>query len=61
LVNILERHGMKIGMVMQALRLAVTGAEAGPDLMQIIEVIGREETANRIDAAISALSQYATA
>jgi glutamyl-tRNA synthetase len=46
---------------MQALRLAVTGAEAGPDLMQIIEVIGREETENRIDSAISALSQYATA
>ena len=61
LTSILERHGMKLGMVMQALRLAVTGAEAGPDLMQIIEVIGREETESRIDAAINALSHYATA
>ncbi|MDX5436552.1 MAG: glutamate--tRNA ligase family protein, partial [Pontibacter sp.] len=61
LVAILERHGMKIGQVMQALRLAVTGAEAGPDLMQIIEVIGREETATRIETAIEKLSQYATA
>ncbi|AKD02861.1 glutamate--tRNA ligase [Pontibacter korlensis] len=61
LVGILERHGMKIGQVMQALRLAVTGAEAGPDLMQIIEVIGREETIQRIETAISKLSSYASA
>lgn len=61
LTSILERHGMKIGQVMQALRLAVTGAEAGPDLMQIIEIIGREETINRIETAIAKLSQYTTA
>ncbi|MCC9136674.1 glutamate--tRNA ligase [Pontibacter silvestris] len=61
LISILERYGMKIGQVMQALRLAVTGAEAGPDLMQIIEVIGREETITRIETAISKLSQYAAA
>ncbi|MBC5774525.1 glutamate--tRNA ligase [Pontibacter sp. KCTC 32443] len=61
LTTILERHGMKIGQVMQALRLAVTGAEAGPDLMQIIEIIGREETINRIETAIAKLSQYTTA
>ncbi|WP_114777618.1 glutamate--tRNA ligase [Botryobacter ruber] len=61
LLGILERHNMKIGQVMQALRLAVTGAEAGPDLMQIIEVIGKEETVSRIGTAIEKLSQYATA
>ncbi|MCJ8166807.1 glutamate--tRNA ligase [Pontibacter sp. E15-1] len=60
LTAILERHGMKLGQVMQALRLAVTGAEAGPDLMHIIEVIGREETAQRLGAAIDKLSGYAT-
>ncbi|RIJ37690.1 glutamate--tRNA ligase [Pontibacter oryzae] len=58
LLNVLERHGMKIGQVMQALRLAVTGAEAGPDLMHIIEVIGREETMQRIETAISKLNSY---
>jgi len=61
LTTILERHGMKIGQVMQALRLAVTGAEAGPDLMQIIEIIGRDETIDRIETAIAKLSQYAAA
>jgi len=61
LSNILERHNMKLGQVMQALRLAVTGAEAGPDLMHIIEVVGRDETVQRLEAAISKLSQYAAA
>jgi glutamyl-tRNA synthetase len=59
LLQILEQRGMKIGQVMQALRLALTGLEAGPDLMAIIEIIGAEETANRIDAAIASLAAYA--
>ena len=59
LLQILEARGMKIGQVMQALRLALTGLEAGPDLMAIIEIIGPEETANRIDAAVQKLSTYA--
>jgi glutamyl-tRNA synthetase len=59
LLQVLEQRGMKIGQVMQALRLALTGLEAGPDLMAIIEIIGREETANRIDAAIARLHTYA--
>jgi glutamyl-tRNA synthetase len=59
LLQILEQRGMKIGQVMQALRLALTGLEAGPDLMAIIEIIGREETGKRIDAAIAKLATYA--
>jgi len=59
LLQILEQRNMKIGQVMQALRLALTGLEAGPDLMAIIEIIGPEETANRIDAAVQKLSTYA--
>lgn len=59
LLQVLEQQGMKIGQVMQALRLALTGLEAGPDLMAIIEIIGREETARRIDAAIAKLQPYA--
>ncbi|MDX5348011.1 MAG: glutamate--tRNA ligase, partial [Hymenobacteraceae bacterium] len=58
LMNLLEKHGMKIGQVMQALRLAVTGLEAGPDLMEIIEVIGRDETTRRIENALEKLQVY---
>ncbi|PIQ19963.1 MAG: glutamate--tRNA ligase [Cytophagales bacterium CG18_big_fil_WC_8_21_14_2_50_42_9] len=59
LLQILEQRGMKIGQVMQALRLALTGLEAGPDLMAIIEIIGPDEAAQRIDTAIEKLSAYA--
>ncbi|QNF32575.1 glutamate--tRNA ligase [Adhaeribacter swui] len=59
LTQVLELHGKKIGQVMQALRLAITGLEAGPDLMAIIEVIGPDETAARINAAITKLQPYA--
>ncbi|GAB2543800.1 glutamate--tRNA ligase [Rufibacter soli] len=59
LLQVLERNGLKIGQVMQALRIALTGVEAGPDLMAIIEIIGREETELRIEAALSKLAQYA--
>jgi len=59
LLQILEQRGMKIGQVMQALRLALTGLEAGPDLMAIIEIIGPDEATQRIDTAIEKLSTYA--
>ena len=58
LMRILEDRGMKIGQVMQALRLAITGLETGPDLMAIIEIIGAEATAARIDAAVAKLQAY---
>ncbi len=54
--NVLERKNMKIGKVLQALRLAITGKGAGPDLMEIVEVLGRDETADRIEKAIATLS-----
>ncbi len=53
---VLERKNMKIGKVLQALRLAITGKGAGPDLMEIVEVLGRDETADRIERAIATLS-----
>ena len=58
LLQILEQRSMKIGQVMQALRLAITGLEAGPDLMAIIEIIGAEETVARINAAIAKLQSF---
>ncbi|MBL6449699.1 glutamate--tRNA ligase [Fulvivirga sp. 29W222] len=53
--NILEEKGVKIGQVMQAVRLAITGKGGGPDLMEIIEILGNEEVANRIKKAIDTL------
>lgn len=56
LQTVLERAGVKIGKVMQALRLALTGAGHGPDLMQIMAILGKEETIRRIEKAIGQLA-----
>jgi glutamyl-tRNA synthetase len=61
LLQILEQHNMKIGQVMQALRLALTGLEAGPDLMAIIQIIGPDETAQRLATAKEKLQTFITA
>ncbi len=50
-----EAEGIKLGKVMQAVRLAVTGAGAGPDLMEIFSILGVKEVASRIRFALSNL------
>ncbi|UII27849.1 glutamate--tRNA ligase [Fulvivirga maritima] len=53
--NILEQKGVKLGQVMQAVRLAITGKGGGPDLMEIIEILGAKNVADRIQKAIEEL------
>ncbi len=43
------------GKIMQALRVALTGGTSGPDLMMTIEIIGQEETINRIAHALETI------
>ena len=52
-----ERVGVKMGKVMQALRLAVTGAGHGPDLMLTMEILGKAEVINRLEKALITLPQ----
>jgi glutamyl-tRNA synthetase len=55
--DVLDAAGIKIGKIMQALRLALTGVGAGPDLMQFIEIIGKEETVRRMEYALTTLGE----
>ncbi|RYU78720.1 glutamate--tRNA ligase [Hymenobacter persicinus] len=55
LTQVVEGQGLKLGQVLQALRVAVTGAAAGPDLMHIMSILGAAETAQRIQAAVEKL------
>ncbi|MGK7397062.1 MAG: glutamate--tRNA ligase [Candidatus Cyclobacteriaceae bacterium M3_2C_046] len=55
LEQVLQSTGLKMGQVMQALRLALTGQGGGPDLMEIIEILGMEETTARIEIALNKL------
>lgn len=43
------------GKILQALRLSITGAGAGPDLMMVMEIIGKEEVVKRLDFALQTL------
>lgn len=53
--SVLEERDIHLGKVMQAFRLAVTGKGGGPDLMQIISLLGKNEVQKRIAKAISTL------
>jgi glutamyl-tRNA synthetase len=55
LEEVLNRLGIGMGKVMQAIRLAITGEGGGPDLMVIMEIIGKEEVSSRIDRAIETI------
>jgi glutamyl-tRNA synthetase len=47
--------GIGTGKILQALRLSVTGAGGGPDLMMIMEIIGKDEVIARIEHALKTL------
>lgn len=59
--QVLEKNNIKMGKVMQALRVSITGAGAGPDLMHIIAILGKNETASRIATALTKLSDQVKA
>ncbi|RZK23534.1 MAG: glutamate--tRNA ligase [Hymenobacter sp.] len=48
-------QGLKTGQVLQALRVAVTGAGAGPDLFETLAILGTGEVAQRLRAAVERL------
>ena len=55
LESIMGLYELGIGPIMQPLRVIVTGTTGGPDLMQIIKVLGSLEVAERINLAIERL------
>jgi glutamyl-tRNA synthetase len=57
--TILEAVTARLGIgtckILAALRLSITGAGAGPDLMMIMEIIGKNEVIKRIEHALQTL------
>ena len=51
---VLERLGLKPRQGFQAIRLAVTGSKVSPGLFESIELLGRETTLSRLQAAAAA-------
>ena len=48
-------HQLNMGQIMNCLRLSLVGAAKGPDLFDIIILLGQEETAHRIQSAMEHL------
>ncbi|MFD2932565.1 glutamate--tRNA ligase [Spirosoma flavum] len=60
LADAMQQAGIKQGKIMQAMRVALTGSGAGPDLMLTMEIIGKEETIKRLDQALNTLKTITT-
>jgi glutamyl-tRNA synthetase len=52
LKKFVEEHGIKIGDIVHALRVAVTGKSVGPGVYDCLAILGRESCLRRIDAAL---------
>ncbi len=53
----ITENGWPMGQVMNSFRVAVIGVGKGPDMFDICEVIGKEETLRRIDRAFEILGE----
>ncbi|WP_455355574.1 glutamate--tRNA ligase [Streptomyces sp. SYSU K217416] len=51
-----EEHGLKLGKAQAPVRVAVTGRTVGLPLFESLEVLGRDRTLSRIDAALEKLT-----
>lgn len=51
-----EEHGLKLGKAQAPVRVAVTGRTVGLPLFESLEVLGRERTLERVDAALAKLA-----
>ena len=47
--------GWNFGTVMNSLRLCLVGGSFGPDIFEICEIIGQDETISRIRKAVDAI------
>ena len=57
LKSFLEQRGAKIGMVIHALRVAVTGKSAGFGMFETLEILGRQRCLSRIDRSLEQVVQ----
>ncbi|MFI5684957.1 glutamate--tRNA ligase [Streptomyces sp. NPDC051636] len=51
-----EAHGLKLGKAQAPVRVAVTGRTVGLPLFESLEILGKEKTLGRIDAALAKLA-----
>ncbi len=48
-----EKRGLGLGKIAQPVRVALTGGTASPGMYDVIQILGKDETLRRLDAAIA--------
>ena len=57
IVKFIETNEFNMGQIMNSIRLSLVGGAKGPDLFTIIEMLGKQETVNRIKTAIDIIKK----
>jgi len=51
--QVLEAHGLNLGKLAQPVRVAITGGTISPGIFELLDVLGRDRTLDRLQAAIA--------
>jgi len=54
-----ERRGVQAGKLFQPLRVALTGLTTSPGIFDVLDLLGRDESLRRIDAAVARIGSAA--
>jgi glutamyl-tRNA synthetase len=55
--SVMEKHEVKLGKVAQPVRVAMTGGTESPGIFEVLDVLGKEKTLNRLKRAIDATAK----
>jgi len=55
---LMEETGLKLGKIAAPVRMALTGSTVSPGIFEIIEVLGKDKTVSRIEAAIAHIEAF---
>jgi len=55
-LTLVEKHNIKLGNLAQPVRVAVTGKAESPGIFEVLEIVGKEKTAKRLEKAIETIS-----
>lgn len=55
-ISIIEKHGIKLGVLAQPVRVAITGKAESPGIFEVLEVLGKEKTLKRLEKAIKTIT-----
>jgi glutamyl-tRNA synthetase len=54
--NVIAIHGLQLGALAQPVRVAITGGTVSPPIFETLEVLGRERSLARLDAAAASIA-----